>query len=107
MIAFGIGGRKQHIAVVEMEGTIGPGIKAAEFARLFRSLEESARVKAVVLDIDSPGGSASASDYLYLSVSALAAKKPVVAFIRGTGASGAYLLSCAAEIGRASCRERV
>jgi protease-4 len=96
MIAFGIGGRKHHIAVVEMEGTIGPGIKAAEFAKLFRSLEESNRVRAVVLDIDSPGGSASASDYLYLSVSALAAKKPVIAFIRGTGASGAYLLSCAA-----------
>jgi len=101
MIALGmglsLGGRRQQIAVVEMDGTIGAGIKAPEFAKLFRNLEESTRVRAVVLDIDSPGGSATASDYLYLAVTALAAKKPVVAFIRGTGASGAYLLSCAAS----------
>ncbi len=96
MIAFGIAGRTEHVAVVEMEGTIGPRIRAGEFAKLFRSLEESARVRAVVLDIDSPGGSAPASGYLYLSASALAKKKPLVAFIRGTGASGAYLVSCAA-----------
>jgi protease-4 len=99
MIAFGLGlgGRKQGIAVVEMDGAIGPGIKAPDFARLFRNIEENSRIRAVVLDIDSPGGSATASDYLYLAITALAEKKPVVAFIRGTGASGAYLLSCAAS----------
>ena len=89
--------RKQQIAVVEMEGAIGPRLKPGEYAKLFRSLEENQRVKAVVLDVDSPGGSASGSDYLYLSVSALARKKPVVAFIRGVGASGAYLFSCPAQ----------
>jgi protease-4 len=98
MIAFGMGGnRGQHIAVVEMEGVIGPRMKAGEYQKLFRSLEENERVKAVVLDVDSPGGSASASDLLYLSIQALAKKKPVVSFIRGTGASGSYLFSCAAN----------
>src|SRR5438105_13924263 len=98
MIALGLSGRRQQIAVVEMEGAIGPGIKAGEFGKLFRSLEENSRIKAVVLDIDSPGGSATGSDYLYLALTALAEKKPVVAFIRGMGASGAYLLSCAAAM---------
>ncbi len=88
--------RAQHIAVVEMEGAIGSRIKAAEYVKLFRALGESERARAIVLDIDSPGGSAPASDYLYLAVGELAKKKPVVAFIRGTGASGAYLLSCGA-----------
>ena len=98
MIVLGAGlMRSQQIAVVEMEGAIGQRIKAAEYGRLFRSLGENHRVRAVVLDIDSPGGSATASDYLYLSIAALARSKPVVAFIRGVGASGAYLLSCPAS----------
>ncbi len=89
--------RAQHIAVVEMEGQIGARIKSAEYVKLFRSLEENVRIRSVVLDIDSPGGSAPASDYLYLAISSLARKKPVVAFIRGVGAYGAYLLSCPAS----------
>jgi protease-4 len=98
MIAFGIGSKRVHqIAVVEMEGVIGPRMKANDYGKLFRALEENDRVKAVVLDVDSPGGSASASDFLYLSVQSLARKKPVVSFIRGTGASGSYLFSCAAN----------
>ena len=98
MIALGMSAKRvQQIAVVEMEGTIGPRMKAADYGKLLRSLGENDRVRAVVLDVDSPGGSATASDFLYLSVSALARKKPVVAFIRGTGASGAYLFSCPAQ----------
>lgn len=96
MIALGMGSKKAHVAVVEMEGTIGTSLKAADFAKLFQSIEDNNHVRAVVLDVDSPGGSASASDFLYLAVQSLARKKPVVAFIRGTGASGAYLFSCAA-----------
>jgi protease-4 len=98
MIALGIGSKKiAQIAVVEMEGMIGPRMKPAEYGKLLNGLEQNDRVKAVVLDIDSPGGSASASDFLYLSVESLARKKPVVAFFRGTGASGAYLFACAAQ----------
>ena len=50
-----------------------------------------------MLDIDSPGGGVSASDYLYRSVLKVAEKKPVIASIRGLGASGAYYISCAAH----------
>lgn len=97
MIVAGIKRPQQHqIAVVEMEGTIGPRLKAGEYGKLLRSLEENQKVKAVVLDIDSPGGSVTGSDYLYLSVKSLSKKKPVVAFIRGVGASGAYMIACPA-----------
>jgi protease-4 len=98
MIALGLGAKRvQQIAVVEMEGTIGPRLRAADYARLFRSLSENDRVRGVVLDIDSPGGSATASNFLHLAVQALARKKPVVAFFRGTGASGAYLFALPAQ----------
>ncbi len=50
----------------------------------------------IVLDIDSPGGSVAASEDLYFKIARLREKKPVVAFIRGTGASGSYLIACAA-----------
>ena len=97
MLVLSLKSRALHqIAVVEMDGTIGPRLKPSEYVKLLRSLEENPRVKSVVLDVDSPGGSAPGSNYLYLAVKSLAAKKPVVAFIRGVGASGAYMLACPA-----------
>ena len=45
---------------------------------------------------DSPGGSAPASEYLYGAVTRLAARKPVIAFVRGIGASGSYMVACGA-----------
>ncbi len=94
MIVVGLKARAtQSIAVVEMEGPIGPRIKANEYVKLFRGLEDNDHVRAVVLDIDSPGGSATGSSYLHLAVKSLAAKKPVISFISGVGASGAYMLA--------------
>ena len=94
MIVVGLKARAtQSIAIVEMEGAIGPRIKANEYVKLFRGLEDNDHVRAVVLDIDSPGGSATGSSYMYLAAKSLAAKKPVVSFISGIGASGAYMLA--------------
>jgi protease-4 len=94
MILVGLRARAiQSIAVVEMEGPIGPRIKANEYVKLFRSLEDNDHVRAVVLDINSPGGSATGSSYMHLAVKSLAARKPVVSFISGIGASGAYMLA--------------
>lgn len=94
MIVVGLKARAmQSIAVVEMEGAIGPRIKANEYVKLFRNLEDNDHVRAVVLDIDSPGGSATGSSYMHLAVKSLAAKKPVISFISGIGASGAYMLA--------------
>jgi protease-4 len=94
MFVLGLKSRaSQHVAVIELDGTIGPRLKPAEYVKLFRAIEENDRIRAAVLDIDSPGGSATGSNYLYLGAKSLALKKPVVAFIRGVGASGAYMLA--------------
>jgi protease-4 len=86
-----------HVAIVRLYGPIAGGPRTADWIELVRRLRESRRVPAVVLDIDSPGGSATASDDMFLALERLAAKKPVVAAIRGTGASGSYLAAMAAS----------
>jgi protease-4 len=89
--------KKQRVAVAELYGPIGGSLKSRTLAPMFKALREDKGVKALVLDIDSPGGSASESDYLYEAIKAVAARKPVVAFIRAVGASGGYYLACAGE----------
>jgi protease IV len=95
-------GRSLHIpsgrvAVLRLYGPILGAGRTAEWIELARRVRESRRVPAVVLDIDSPGGSAAGSDDMFLALARLAAKKPLVAAIRGTGASGAYLAAVAAR----------
>ena len=54
-------------------------------------------VKAVVLRVNSPGGSAYASEQIWRSVTQLKTKKPVVVSMGGYAASGGYYISCAAN----------
>ena len=88
--------RKPTIGVLELHGMIGASIRPGVYYQLLDRIERNARIGVVVLDIDSPGGSSSASEDLYLKLRRLREKKPIVAFIRGTGASGSYMLACAA-----------
>lgn len=85
------------IAVLRLYGPIGGAGRMAEWIELVRRVRESDRFGAVVLDVDSPGGSATASENLFLALERLAARKPLVTIIRGTGASGAYLAAVAAR----------
>jgi protease-4 len=85
------------VAVLRLYGPITGGQRSAEWLESVRKLRTSKRVPAVVLDIDSPGGSAAAADYLFLALQRLDAEKPLVAHVRGTGASGAYLAAMAAR----------
>ncbi len=89
--------RPGRVAIIRLYGTIGGGGRAADWVEIVKELGRRKSVPAVVLDIDSPGGSASASDYLYLALRRLAEKKPLVAHVRGTGASGSYLAAMAAR----------
>ncbi|MDR4508267.1 MAG: signal peptide peptidase SppA [Candidatus Brocadiaceae bacterium] len=61
---------------------------------------EDDRVKAVLLEIDSPGGGITASDILYNCIMNFKAEtgKPVVAYMRDVAASGGYYISCAADV---------
>ena len=89
--------RRSSIGVVEIHGVLGAAVRAGVYHQLLDRLERNPSIRSVVLDIDSPGGSVSASEDLYLKVVRLREKKPVIAFIRGTGASGSYLVACAAS----------
>ena len=89
--------RRGRIAVLELFGVIGNTIRPSRYVPLLEAVRRSRRVKALVLDVDSPGGAAAASAELHAGIMRVAAEKPVIAYIRGTGASGAYYLSCAAH----------
>jgi protease-4 len=85
------------VGVLELFGILAGNRRIATYIELLNTLGKNSSVKSVIVSVDSPGGMATASDYLYSAVNRLAAKKPVVAFISGSGTSGAYLVSCAAH----------
>lgn len=87
---------RRRIAVVAVRGVIGGAVRTDDLLRTLGAARRNQRIKAVLLEIDSPGGGATASETLFVAVKRLAAQKPVVAWIRGTGASGAYFLACGA-----------
>jgi protease-4 len=99
-------GDRPRIAVVPATGGIsmgsgsmfeGSGISARALTKTLRRLAADEAVKAVVLRIDSPGGSALASDILWHEIRELDAKKPVIASVGDMAASGGYYLACAAR----------
>lgn len=96
--------REQNVAVVVASGEItfgspSPGtIGADSTSRLLRRALNDESVAAVVLRVDSPGGSAFASDVIANEMAALqAAGKPVVASMSSVAASGGYWISAGAD----------
>lgn len=89
--------RKAGVAVLEIHGVIGTRVRVPTYARLLDAIAKSKRYRALVLDIDTPGGSASGSELLYHSLLRVKEKKPVVAYVSGMSASGGYYLCCAAN----------
>jgi protease-4 len=65
--------------------------------RTIKALREDPKVQAVIVEIDSPGGSASVSDAIYRALQRLGAKKPTVAFTSTNALSGGYLIACACQ----------
>jgi len=87
--------RPGKIVVIELFGKIGGSIKSPIYEKLIERLRKDKSCKALVLDIDSPGGTVTDSEYLYHVLCKFGLEKPIVSNIRGLGASGAYLLACA------------
>lgn len=94
-----------QIAVYYAEGGIddatsgrGDGnIHAPLMCEDLRKLAEDEKVKAVVLRVNSPGGSAFGSEQIWHEVMNLKARKPVIVSMGGYAASGGYYISCAAD----------
>lgn len=91
------------LAVVYLEGEIVDGegefdqVGANRFSRALRKLREDKKVKAVVLRVNSPGGSAMASEVIEREVRLLGESKPVVVSMGGYAASGGYWVSAQAD----------
>lgn len=77
------------VAVIPVEGAID-GTSAARVMGQVERARADPSVAAVVLVVNSPGGTAAASETQYLSVKRLAEEKPVVASVDAVAASGAY-----------------
>ena len=106
-LLFGLfnGSKIGNVALISVNGIILGGDSGGSFGQTIASsqtivgfLEEAekrATVKAVLLEINSPGGSAVASDEIATQIKLM--KKPVVAVIREVGASGGYWIASATE----------
>lgn len=94
-----------EIAVIVAEGDIMPGkgdandgvIGSDTFAEEIRKAREDDDVKAIVLRINSPGGSFEASDIMWREVDLASKKKPVIASMSDLAASGGYYLAMACD----------
>jgi protease-4 len=87
---------RPQIAVIRVEGDIW-GFYTAYLADALEQAGNDPAVRAVVLDISSPGGEVTASEDIYFSVLTLREKKPVLASIDEMAASGAYYIASAAD----------
>lgn len=96
--------RGDRIAVVYVDGGIIDGVShnqnvgGATIARKLEDTRRDDRVKGVVLRVNSPGGSALASDVIWREMELLRREKPVVVSMGGYAASGGYYVSCPADI---------
>jgi len=86
-----------RVAVLEIAGQIGVQVRGPEMVRAIKGLTEDSRVRAVIVEVDSPGGSAPVSDAIHRAIGRLAKRKPTVAFVQSAGLSGGYLIACAAQ----------
>lgn len=75
----------------------GHNIIGKEMAKDLEKLANNDAVKAVVLRVNSPGGSAAASEQIWHAIQQMKLKKPVVVSMGGVAASGGYMISCGAN----------
>jgi len=100
-------GSEGTIAVVYAQGQIVPGsedspfgggmLASADFTETMRDAREDDRVDAVVVRVNSPGGSASASDAILREIALTQEEKPVVISMGNVAASGGYWIATAAN----------
>lgn len=95
---------KNKIAVVYAEGQIVDGksreglVGGETLARQLAALKEDDEVKAVVLRVNSPGGSALASEVIWHEAEALRQEKPLIVSMGNMAASGGYYISVPADL---------
>ncbi len=89
----------ERVAIIPVSGVIMTEA-AQQFERFMRMAEDDANVKAIVLEIDSPGGTVTASDEIHHRIMRFKKNRPgvpVVATMGSLAASGGYYVACAAD----------
>lgn len=100
--------REPTVAIIHADGMIISGasgenmfgqriVGSRTLQRCFQEVAQDDRIKAVVFRINSPGGSALASELICQAVAQCAARKPVIASISQVGASGGYYIAIGAD----------
>ncbi len=89
----GLGGRSDGIAKLRISGLITGSDRTVA---ALRAIGKS-NARALILDIDSPGGTTEGAERLYDEIRLVEAKKPTVAVVGALGASGAYIAALAAD----------
>ncbi|CAH0281003.1 signal peptide peptidase SppA [Chryseobacterium sp. Bi04] len=92
----------EKVAVLYASGSINNGdgyndIYAEKYVKYIKKLQDDEKVKAVVLRINSPGGSANASDEILFELQQLKKKKPLIVSFGDYAASGGYYVAMAAD----------
>lgn len=94
----------QRIAIIYAEGQINDGDQDDQFSigsknmvATIRKVRDNKKIKAVVLRVNSPGGSALASEVILRELQLLRAKKPVIVSMGDYAASGGYYITCHAD----------
>jgi protease-4 len=97
----GARGSSDKIAVIMMRGLISSSLSGSvgdsmvdDMRLALQQARDDDHVRAVVLEIDSPGGEVTASDIIYNLVVKTRAKKPVVVYMDSLAASGGYYVAC-------------
>jgi len=93
---------KEKVAVLYLEGAItdetGDGIVGTKAVKAIKKIRKDKDVKAVVLRVNSPGGSANASEQIWHAIQHIKADSiPVVVSMGDYAASGGYYISCGAD----------
>jgi protease-4 len=94
---------KNKIAIIYASGEINSGngddntIGSESVTKALRKAREDDKVKAVVLRVNSPGGSSLASDVIWREVALTKKVKPIIVSMGDYAASGGYYISCAAD----------
>src|SRR6202047_4642371 len=90
-----------RIALISMRGLISSSIPGSvsesmvdDLRLALQQARDDSRVKAIVIEIDSPGGEVTAADQIYNAVAKTRAHKPVVIYMESLAASGGYYVAC-------------
>ena len=97
------------IAVITMRGLISSSLPGNvsdsmvdDMRAALQQARDDGRVKAIVLEVDSPGGEVTASDAIYSALVKVRTRKPVVVYMDSLAASGGYYVSCGGKFLMAS-----